>query len=272
MKTLIKNIGLLGGVGHESKLCLRGKEMSQFNIIRNAYLYIEDGKVKSYGLLTDIPKVDNDTLIIDAEGGSVMPSFCDSHTHVVFAGSREGEFVDKIRGLSYAEIAKRGGGILNSSDKLHELSEDELYEKAMKRVDEVIRKGTGAMEIKSGYGLDLENELKMLRVIKRIKETAPVKVVSNFLGAHAVGREFAGRQSEYVAHIINDMLPAVAKENLADFMDVFCDEGFFTAEETRQLLKAGLKYGIRGKIHGEELAVSGGVEAVSYTHLTLPTN
>ncbi len=273
MKTLIKNIGLLGGVGHESKLCLRGKEMSQFNIIRNAYLYIEDGKVKSYGLLTDIPKVDNDTLIIDAEGGSVMPSFCDSHTHVVFAGSREGEFVDKIRGLSYAEIAKRGGGILNSSDKLHELSEDELYEKAMKRVDEVIRKGTGAMEIKSGYGLDLENELKMLRVIKRIKETAPVKVVSNFLGAHAVGREFAGRQSEYVAHIINDMLPAVAKENLADFMDVFCDEGFFTAEETRQLLKAGLKYGIRGKIHGEELAVSGGVEvavecnALSVDHL-----
>ena len=273
MKLLVTNIGILAGIGHEGKRCLRGAEMSQLNTIENAYLYVENGRIVSYGPRIDTPQVGRSTLVVDAEGGTVMPSFCDSHTHIVYAGSREGEFVDKIRGLSYAEIAKRGGGILNSADRLHELSEDELYEQAMKRVDEVIRKGTGAMEIKSGYGLNLEDELKMLRVIRRIKETAPVKVVANFLGAHAVGREYAGRQAEYVDHIINDMLPAVAEEGLADFIDVFCDEGFFTPDETRRLLQAGAKYGLRGKIHGEELAVSGGVEvgvecnALSVDHL-----
>ena len=247
--------------------------MSQLYTLENAYLYVENGRVAAYGRSEALPKVEEDVLVVDAQGGAVLPSFCDSHTHIVYAGSREGEFVDKIRGLSYAEIAKRGGGILNSADRLHELSEYELYAQAMKRVDEVIRKGTGAIEIKSGYGLNLEDELKMLRVIRRIKETTPLKVVSNFLGAHAVGRAYAGRQSEYVDHIINDMLPAIAKENLADFIDVFCDEGFFTADETRRLLQAGAKYGLRGKIHGEELAVSGGVEvavecnALSVDHL-----
>lgn len=273
MKLLITNIGILAGIGNEDKRCLRGAEMSQLYTLENAYLYVENGRVAAYGRSEALPKVEEDVLVVDAQGGAVLPSFCDSHTHIVYAGSREGEFVDKIRGLSYAEIAKRGGGILNSADRLHELSEDELYAQAMKRVDEVIRKGTGAIEIKSGYGLNLEDELKMLRVIRRIKETTPLKVVSNFLGAHAVGRAYAGQQSEYVDHIINDMLPAIAKENLADFIDVFCDEGFFTADETRRLLQAGAKYGLRGKIHGEELAVSGGVEvavecnALSVDHL-----
>lgn len=273
MKLLVTNIDILVGIGHDGKRCLKGDEMARIDTIEHAYLYVEDGRIASYGKRSDMPQIDSDTTVVDAEGGAVLPSFCDSHTHIVYAGSREGEFVDKIRGLSYAEIAKRGGGILNSADRLHELSEDELYTQAMKRVDEVIRKGTGAIEIKSGYGLNLEDELKMLRVIRRIKETSPVKVVANFLGAHAVGRAFAGRQKEYVDHVINDMLPAVAKENLADFIDVFCDEGFFTPDETRRILKAGAKYGLRGKIHAEELAVSGGVDvavecdALSVDHL-----
>ncbi|PVX55033.1 imidazolonepropionase [Hallella colorans] len=273
MKLLVTNIDILAGIGHDGKRCLKGDEMARIDTIEHAYLYVEDGRIASYGKRSDMPQIDSDTTVVDAEGGAVLPSFCDSHTHIVYAGSREGEFVDKIRGLSYAEIAKRGGGILNSADRLHELSEDELYTQAMKRVDEVIRKGTGAIEIKSGYGLNLEDELKMLRVIRRIKETSPVKVVANFLGAHAVGRAFAGRQKEYVDHVINDMLPAVAKENLADFIDVFCDEGFFTPDETRRILKAGAKYGLRGKIHAEELAVSGGVDvavecdALSVDHL-----
>lgn len=278
MKVLVTNIGILAGVGHEGKHCLKGEEMLKLNTIEHAFLYVENGRIVDYGPRVDIPQIGRDVLVVDAEGGAVLPSFCDSHTHVVYAGSREGEFVDKIRGLSYAEIAKRGGGILNSADRLHELSEEELYKQAMQRVDEVIKKGTGAMEIKSGYGLTLEDELKMLRVIRRIKQTAPIKVVANFLGAHAVGRAYTGRQSEYVDHIINDMLPAVAKENLADFIDVFCDEGFFTPDETRRLLQAGAKYGLRGKIHGEELAVSGGVEvavecnALSVDHLEAMDN
>lgn len=278
MKVLVTNIGILAGVGHEGKHCLKGEEMLKLNTIEHAFLYVENGRIVDYGPRVDIPQIGRDVLVVDAEGGAVLPSFCDSHTHVVYAGSREGEFVDKNRGLSYAEIAKRGGGILNSADRLHELSEEELYKQAMQRVDEVIKKGTGAMEIKSGYGLTLEDELKMLRVIRRIKQTAPIKVVANFLGAHAVGRAYTGRQSEYVDHIINDMLPAVAKENLADFIDVFCDEGFFTPDETRQLLQAGAKYGLRGKIHGEELAVSGGVEvavecnALSVDHLEAMDN
>jgi hypothetical protein len=273
MKLLVTNIDILAGIGCDGKRCLKGDEMARIDTIEHAYLYVEDGRIAAYGKRSDMPQIDSDTTVVDAEGGAVLPSFCDSHTHIVYAGSREGEFVDKIRGLSYAEIAKRGGGILNSADRLHELSEDKLYTQAMKRVDEVIRKGTGAIEIKSGYGLNLEDELKMLRVIRRVKETSPVKVVANFLGAHAVGRAFAGRQKEYVDHVINDMLPAVAKENLADFIDVFCDEGFFTPEETRRILKAGEKYGLRGKIHAEELAVSGGVDvavecdALSVDHL-----
>lgn len=211
--------------------------------------------------------------VFDAKGGAVLPSWCDSHTHIVYAGSREQEFVDKIRGLSYAEIAQRGGGILNSADRLHEMSEEELYRQAMRRVDEVIRKGTGCVEIKSGYGLNTEDELKMLRVIRRIKETTRLKVVSTFLGAHAVSRAYKGRQGDYVDLVVNEMIPAVGAEKLADFIDVFCDTGFFTPEETARILEAGAAYGMRPKIHADELASSGGVEvgvrhdALSVDHL-----
>lgn len=275
MKLLVTNIAFLAGIQPTDKLRLEGKEMAQLETIANAFLYVEDGRIHSYGTMSDLAKcsLPSDVQQIDAKGGSVLPSWCDSHTHIVFAGSREQEFVDKIRGLSYAEIAKRGGGILNSADKLHDMSEDELYQQAMRRVDEVIRKGTGCIEIKSGYGLNTADELKMLRVIKRIKETTSLKVVATFLGAHAVSREYAGRQSEYVDLVIREMIPAVAKENLAEYIDVFCDTGFFTPEETARILEAGAKYGMRGKIHADELASSGGVEvgvrcnALSVDHL-----
>lgn len=275
MKLLVTNIAFLAGIQPTDKLRLEGKEMAQLETIVNAFLYVEDGRIHSYGAMSDLPTCNfpSDVQQIDAKGGSVLPSWCDSHTHIVFAGSREQEFVDKIRGLSYAEIAKRGGGILNSADKLHDMSEDELYQQAMRRVDEVIRKGTGCIEIKSGYGLNTADELKMLRVIKRIKETTSLKVVATFLGAHAVSREYAGRQSEYVDLVIREMIPAVAKENLAEYIDVFCDTGFFTPEETARILEAGAKYGMRGKIHADELASSGGVEvgvrcnALSVDHL-----
>lgn len=268
---LIKNIGKLVGVRDDEKLFLAGQEMAELQTIDNAWMLVDDGRIEAFGKMDSMPSTEGE--VVDAEGGYVFPSFCDSHTHIVYAGSREGEFVDKIRGLSYAEIARRGGGILNSADRLHELSEDELYEQAMRRVREIVRKGTGAVEIKSGYGLNTADELKMLRVIRRIKQTAPLKVVATFLGAHAVGREYAGRQGEYVDLIVNEMLPEVAREGLADFVDVFCDEGFFTPEETDRILKNGLKYGLRGKIHGQELADSGGVEvavangALSVDHL-----
>ena len=218
-----------------------------------------------------------DCEVIDANGGFVMPTFCDSHTHIVYAGCRDGEFRDKIAGLSYEEIAARGGGILNSADLLHETSEDELYEHAMERVREIMAMGTGAVEIKSGYGLTVEDELKMLRVIRRIKETAPITVRANFLGAHAVGRAYKGRQSEYVDLVCNEMLPAVAAEGLADFVDVFCDAGFFTVEETDRILTKAAEYGITPKIHANELEVSGGVQvgvkhnALSVDHLEKTT-
>jgi len=210
---------------------------------------------------------------IDAQRGFVMPCFCDSHTHIVYAGCRDGEFRDKIAGLSYEEIAARGGGILNSADLLHETSEDELYWQSMERVREIMEMGTGAVEIKSGYGLTVEDELKMLRVIRRIKETAPITVKANFLGAHAVGRVYRGRQSEYVDLVCNEMLPRVAEEGLADYVDVFCDEGFFTVEETARILAKAAEYGIQPKIHANELGVSGGVQvgvqhgALSVDHL-----
>ena len=214
---------------------------------------------------------------IDAKGGYVMPTFCDSHTHIVYAGCRDGEFRDKIAGLSYEEIAARGGGILNSADLLHATSEDELYEQSMVRVREIMAMGTGAVEIKSGYGLTVEDELKMLRVINRIKETAPITVKANFLGAHAVGRAYKGRQSEYVDLVCNEMLPAVAAEGLADYVDVFCDAGFFTVEDTDKILSKAAEYGITPKIHANELEVSGGVQvgvkhnALSVDHLEKTT-
>ena len=273
MKLFVKNIGTLAGLNPDGLLKRKGAEMSILLSISDAWLFATDGIITTYGSTcgdnaTAVSYEQQADTVVDAEGGTVLPSFCDSHTHIVFAGSREQEFVDKINGLSYAEIARKGGGILNSADRLHNLSEDELYEQSMHRVREIIKKGTGAVEIKSGYGLSTEDELKMLRVIRRIKETTPLKVMSTFLGAHAVARGYS--QSVYVNLVINEMIPAVAAEGLADFIDVFCDEGFFTFEETSRILEAGARYGMRGKIHGEELAPSGGVEvAVKHSALSV---
>ena len=278
MKLLVKNIGTLAGIDRQGLIRRQGAQMRELNCIDHAYLLVEDGVIADFGSEDDMPALDNVDNVVDAEGGTVLPSWCDSHTHIVYAGSREQEFVDKINGLSYAEIARRGGGILNSADRLHAMSEDELYEQAMRRVREVIAKGTGAIEIKSGYGLNTEDELKMLRVVRRIQESTRLRVVSTFLGAHAVGRAYAGRQADYVDMLINEMLPAVAKEHLADYVDVFCDEGFFTPEETGRILEKALEYGMRGKIHGQELADSGGVEvavkhcALSVDHLESMTD
>ena len=270
-RLLIHNIGTLLVDSHHSQ-CLCGQEMSRLECIHNAWLLVEDGKFKEWGEGDNPEATDR----FDAGGGTVLPCFCDSHTHLVYAGSREGEFVDKIRGLSYAEIARRGGGILNSADRLHEMSEEDLYLQAMQRIDEIIRKGTGAVEIKSGYGLNTEDELKMLRVIRRIKETAPLKVMATFLGAHAVGRGYT--QEDYVRLVIEEMIPEVGRQGLADFIDVFCDQGFFTPAETARILMAGAKWGLRPKIHGQELADSGGVEvavrhhALSVDHLESMTD
>lgn len=272
MKLLVKNIGCLAGIEYESKLRLKGKEMGVINTIDDAWLLVENGKFAQFGSMAQgIPLHNNIDNIIDADGGMVLPSWCDSHTHIVFAGSREREFVDKINGLSYEEIARRGGGILNSADLLHSTSEDELYRQAMCRLNEVIRKGTGGIEIKSGYGLNIDDELKMLRVIQRMKETSKAKIVSTFLGAHAVARGMS--QADYVRLIINEMIPEVGRQHLADFIDVFCDRGFFTPDETSRMLEAAAAWGMRPKIHADELASSGGVEvgvkhhALSVDHL-----
>lgn len=272
MKQLVKNISCLAGIEYQPKPRLQGKEMATFNTIDNAWLLIEDGRVAQFGSMADgMPPISDIDNTIDAEGGMVLPSWCDSHTHIVYAGSREREFVDKINGLSYEEIAKRGGGILNSADLLHNTSEDDLYRQAMTRLDEIIRKGTGCIEIKSGYGLNLEDELKMLRVIQRMKESSPAKIVSTFLGAHAVARGMS--QDEYVELIINEMIPEVGRQRLADFVDVFCDRGFFTTKDTARILEAAATWGMRPKIHADELASSGGVEigvkhnALSVDHL-----
>lgn len=272
MKQLVKNISCLAGIEYQPKPRLQGKEMATFNTIDNAWLLIDDGRIDQFGSMADgMPPISDIDNTIDAEGGMVLPSWCDSHTHIVYAGSREREFVDKINGLSYEEIAKRGGGILNSADLLHNTSEDDLYRQAMTRLDEVIRKGTGCIEIKSGYGLNLEDELKMLRVIQRMKESSPAKIVSTFLGAHAVARGMS--QDEYVELIINEMIPEVGRQRLADFVDVFCDRGFFTTYDTARILEAAATWGMRPKIHADELASSGGVEigvkhnALSVDHL-----
>lgn len=269
MKTLIKNIGMLVGILPTGVLRKEGKEMNELSTLEGAWLLLDNERIARFGT-GDMPEADR---VVDAQGRWVFPSFCDAHTHIVYAGSREQEFLDKINGLSYEEIAKRGGGILNSADRLHDTSEDELYRQAMERVNEIIRMGTGCVEIKSGYGLTTEDELKMLRVIRRIKQSSPIAVKATFLGAHAVGRAYKGRQEEYVDLVCNEMIPLVAKDNLADFVDVFCDEGFFTVEQTAKILEAGQKHGMTPKIHANELAVSGGVQvgikygATSVDHL-----
>jgi imidazolonepropionase len=270
MPILIRNISCLVQNEEVQRIRVAGKDMAKLNVIRDAYLIINDGVISDFGKMKDIESSLQSSEIIDAAGKYVFPSFCDSHTHLVYAGSRETEYSDKIRGLSYEEIAKRGGGILNSAKRLHETSEDELYRQSMIRINEIIRLGTGAVEIKSGYGLNLDDELKMLRVIKRIKETSPIEVKSTFLGAHAVPAEYKNDKEKYVDLIINEMIPAVTSEDLADYIDVFCDRGFFSANDTERILMAGMKHGLRAKIHANELDYSGGIQAgVKYNALSV---
>lgn len=246
--------------------------MLEFTTISDAFLTIVDGLIAAFGPMSSLDlSVECPDEVIDLQGRSVLPAWCDPHTHIVYAGSREGEFVDKIRGLSYEEIACRGGGILNSADLLHLTDEDELYRQALQRAVEVMHNGTGCLEIKSGYGLNLDDELKMLRVIRRLRDALPMRVVSTFLGAHAVGRAYS--HEEYVRLVIDEMIPEVGRQQLADYIDVFCDKGFFTPEETSRMLEAGAKWGMLPKIHAEELAASGGVRvgvahrALSVDHL-----
>ena len=273
MRTLITNIKTLYGLRPSSCLRLCGADMSLPHSMDNAWLALADGMVEDYGDMCTLSPEQHADEVIDARGGLVLPAFCDSHTHLVYAGSREHEWEDKIRGLSYAEVARRGGGILNSADLLHQTSEDELFRQAMERMREIMDKGTGCVEIKSGYGLNTADELKILRVIRRIKEHVPIRVVSTFLGAHAVARDYTGRQADYVSMVINEMLPEVAKEKLADFVDVFCDKGFFTPDEIDRILTAADKYGLKPKVHVDELASCGGLpvcvrhRAVSVDHL-----
>jgi len=240
MSLIIYNIGMLVQVRDETVAFVAGKDMSLLPVIENAWLLIEDDIIAGYGSMAEMPSFSDALNMMDAGGGYVLPAFCDPHTHLVYAGSREREYIDKIRGLSYEEIAKRGGGIINSAQLLHETSEDELFREAMERVMEIIAFGTGAAEIKSGYGLTTGDELKMLRVIRRIKKESPLTVRATFLGAHAIPAKYRDDRNGYVDLIINEMIPAVAAERLADFIDVFCDRGFFTVEETERILAAGV--------------------------------
>ncbi len=271
---LIDNISKLVQVEKTPSVKLRkGSEMKHLNVIEDAFLYVEDDRIAGLGSMKELPESiskKNNLQRIDAKGKMVFPSFVDSHTHLVYPASREVEYIDKIKGLSYEEIAKRGGGILNSARKMESVSEEKLLKDALKRLDEIISYGTGAVEIKSGYGLNLESELKMLRVIKKLKELSPITIKSTFLGAHAIPLEYRGKQEKYVDMVINEMLPRIAEDQLADYIDVFCDNGFFTVEDTERILEAGMKYELRGKIHANELDYSGGIQAgVKYNALSV---
>lgn len=270
MKTLIKNIKSLINTEDQPRKWVAGDEMSKLNTIDNAYLVISGDKIDDFGKMENLTNKENVDQTIDATGKMVFPSFCDSHTHLVYAGSREIEYGDKIRGLSYEEIAKRGGGILNSAKRLHDTTEDSLYEQSLRRVNEIIELGTGAVEIKSGYGLTVEDELKMLRVIKRLKENTPITISSTFLGAHSIPAEYKNNPDKYVDVVVNEMIPEVGKEGLADFVDVFCDRGFFTVKQTERILEESAKYGMRPKIHANELDFSGGIQVgVKYDALSV---
>jgi len=278
MITLITNIRQLVNIREENKL-LKGKELAELPIIENGYLIIENDHIASYGPINQLQTINyKPETIIDASGQFVLPCWCDSHTHLVFAASREEEFIDKIKGKSYAEIAAKGGGILNSAKKLNETSEDQLFNLAWKRLEEVNRLGTGAIEIKSGYGLTVEGELKMLRVIKKLKEKSNLSIKSTFLGAHAYPLEYKENHQGYIDLIINEMLPVIAKEKLADYIDVFCEKGFFSAEETEIICNAGMNYGLKPKLHVNQLSSIGGIEAgiklnaVSLDHLETMTD
>lgn len=274
-KLLLKNIKQLMGVYQQAPSRLIGAEMKKLPAIDNAWLACEDGLIVAYGSMDDFPGITDwkDLEVVDCSGKMVLPCFADSHTHLVYAANREQEFVDRINGLTYEEIAKRGGGILNSVARLRETSEDELFEQSKLRLREIIGQGTGAVEIKSGYGLDVASELKMLRVIKRLKDLQWIPVKATFLGAHAVPPEFKGNKKGYIDVIINQMLPQIKEEQLADFIDVFCEQGYFDAAETRQILEAGLKQGLVPKVHAEQMSHSQGIltgvacDAISVDHL-----
>jgi imidazolonepropionase len=276
MKLLLENIKELVQVEDEPVNLRSGKEMANVKTIKNAFLIISDELIQEFGPMENLKDAykDDDLLIeIDCSNRLVYPCYCDSHTHLVFPGSREKEFVDRIKGLSYEEIARRGGGILNSAKLMQQKSEDELYDEAMERVFEIIKTGTGAVEMKSGYGLTTESELKMLRVIKRLKETTPVCVRSTFLGAHAIPADYREDTSKYVDLVVKEMIPQVAAEELADYIDVFCDKGFFSVKDTERILMAGVENGLRPKLHANELGLTGGVQvgvkfnALSVDHL-----
>jgi imidazolonepropionase len=273
MKILLENIKELVQVEWNPVAFKAGAEMSKVSTIKNAFLIIQDEIIEDFGEMHRLRDVymDDDLLVeIDCTNRLVYPSFCDSHTHLVYPGSRENEFVDKIKGLGYEEIAQRGGGILNSAKLLHETSEEELYESAMERIREIVKLGTGAVEIKSGYGLNTEDELKMLRVIRKIKNTSPICVRANFLGAHSIPLEYRNDVSKYADVVINEMIPQVAFEELSQYIDVFCDKGFFSVEDTDRILMAGMKYGLRPKIHANELGFTGGVQVgVKYNALSV---
>ncbi|MBK7009661.1 MAG: imidazolonepropionase [Saprospiraceae bacterium] len=268
---LVKNIGTLCGINEKFGGLKKGGEMARVDQLNQAFLLCENGQIIAYGGMDGCPdRADN---VVDAANGHVLPGWCDSHTHLVFAASREEEFVYRLKGMSYAEIAEKGGGILNSATKLQAMDEDLLYEQSAQRLEKVISMGTAAIEIKSGYGLTFDSELKMLRVIRRLKENYAVGIKATFLGAHAVPAAYKENRQGYIEHIIRDMLPIIAGEGLADYMDVFCDKGFYTIEETDLLLKTAAGFGLKPKIHANELANSGGVQigiknnAISVDHL-----
>ncbi len=277
MTTLFTNIRQLVGC-RDTWPMLRGADLAKLSIIENAFLVIENGHIASFGPMAELTfKKEDFTQHTDAKGKMVLPAWCDSHTHLVFSGSREEEFVDKIRGLSYADIAAKGGGILNSARKLNETSEEELYQQSLKRLQEVINLGTGAIEIKSGYGLTVEGELKMLRVIRRLKNAVKIPVKATFLGAHAIPAPYKENREGYLELLVNEMLPRIAKEGLADYLDVFCEKGFFTPEETERLCSVGKEYGLKPKLHVNQLNSIGGIEAgirqgaISLDHLETMT-
>lgn len=266
MNILIINIKSLAGIRDASVRILKGEQLQELPGIENAYLFVESGKIAAYGKMEELPamlsaKNHEAGETIDASGRLVLPCYCDSHTHLVFADTRENEFIYKIQGLTYEAIAAKGGGILNSARKLRDMPGELLLEKALQRIEEITRYGTGAVEIKSGYGLSYEGELKMLRVIKKLKSLSPIPVKASFLGAHAIPSEYKENREGYIGLLLDEILPKIAEEGLADYCDVFCDKGFFTPEETDRILTAGWKYGLKPKIHANQLAISGGVQA-----------
>ncbi|MFV8365790.1 imidazolonepropionase [Flavobacterium sp. XS1P27] len=269
MTTLIINIKELLQVRETAKAKVSGAEMAILPTIKNAFLVIEDNLIADFGAMENLPPIHADKTI-DATGKMVLPSWCDSHTHIVYAGNREQEFVDRINGMTYEEIANRGGGILNSAKKLNETSEEEIYQQSKARLEEVMRLGTGAVEIKSGYGLTVNGELKMLRVIQRLAQNYPITIKATFLGAHAFPLEYKENHQGYIDLIINELLPKIAKNKLADFIDVFCEMGYFTVEETQQIMEAGIEFGLKPKIHVNQFNSIGGIQAgIKYNALSV---